>query len=106
MEFLRDTGFSLIYDSQKIFRLILDCMARPGRVNQLPELNLTAPQRANRHMLAILRTLLDQQVSFSVISDRPTLCEAIRDYLVLNTGSAAREVTEADFVYSVDGYTH
>jgi alpha-D-ribose 1-methylphosphonate 5-triphosphate synthase subunit PhnH len=106
MDRFRDIAFSLIYDSQKIFRLILDCMARPGKINQLPKLDLKVPAGADAHILGILRTLLDQRVSFSVTADNPAIREAIQDYLVINTGSSPRDVKEADFVYSVDGYTH
>ena len=106
MEIFRDTGFSVVYDSQKISRVLLDSLARPGKVLELPRLNLTVPQGANPYIIAILRTLLDQQVSFSVLPDRGPLREAIQEYLTLNTGSFVGGVADADFVYSVDGDTH
>ena len=102
----RDVGFSPVDDSQKIFRIVLDCMARPGKINQLPHTSLRAPQGANPYILAILRTVLDQQVSFSVIAQSPKLRETIQTYLTLNTGSSAWELEKADFVYSVEANTN
>ncbi|MCH8055676.1 MAG: phosphonate C-P lyase system protein PhnH, partial [Deltaproteobacteria bacterium] len=106
MEIFRDIGFSVIYDSQRIFRIVLDCMARPGKINQLPHSGLRAPQGANPYILAVLRTVLDQQVSFFVIAKSPKLCEAIRSYLTLNTGSCTCELEKADFIYSVEPNTN
>ncbi len=103
MEILRDPGFSVTYDSQKIFRILLDCMARPGKINQLPHVDLRTPRGANPYILVILRTLLDQQVSFAVIGGSHTLRESVQGYLAVNTGSPVREVAEADFIYAMDG---
>ena len=102
MELFRDIGFSVVYDSQEIFRIVLDCMARPGKINQVPRTGVSVPQKANPYVIAILRTLLDQQVSFSVIAQDPKRRAAIQNYLTLNTRSSPCELEKADFVYSVE----
>lgn len=106
MELFRDSHFSTIYDSQKIFRVLLDSLARPGKINRLPQISLAAPGGVNPYVLAIFRTFLDQQVSLAVLADQDSLRKAVEDYLVLNTGCFTADITLADFICCLNGDSH
>jgi len=89
---LKKHNFNTVYDSQKIFRLILEAISNPSRIVNIGE-------HANKLygdypvLLAVAMTLLDNEVSFSC-EDR-SLSDEIASLTL-----AKREKTEsADFVF-------
>jgi alpha-D-ribose 1-methylphosphonate 5-triphosphate synthase subunit PhnH len=88
-------GFDPVFDSQKIFRCILDSMARPGKINLLPATGLCPPGEWCSHVAAVAFTLLDREVTFCVLGKE---AQKMESYLVLNTGSRPVKVEEADFI--------
>jgi len=93
----RETVFDEVLDSQATFRALLDCMARPGTVAQLPLADYSAaPPAFCPPALSILKTLVDHRVSFSVAgaSGRPDWIE----YLRLNLSAPFQGVDAADYV--------
>ena len=106
---MRDTAFDVTFDSQIIFRSLLDAMARPGSILRLPDVIITPPV-ANKYPLILLMTLLDHEVSFCVLghsdanvnADRP----AVAEYLGSNTGSKESALGDADFILVCKGTSH
>ncbi|MCL2493461.1 MAG: phosphonate C-P lyase system protein PhnH [Clostridiales bacterium] len=93
---LRKHNFDSVFDSQKMFRLILEAMANPGRIVRIEEyadkLFGDEPE-----LLAVAVTLLDNGVSFSACESEP-LSEEIAALTL-----AKRERPEAaDFVFVRD----
>ncbi len=86
--------FDKVFDTQRIYRLILDAMARPGKVNSLPTLSINPPPGLNQAAAAIGLTLLDGETGFSVLPFN----QDIIDYIILNTGAAACQTDCAEFV--------
>ncbi len=90
--------FDRVFTSQRLFRLLLDAMARPGKIVPLPALDLDPPQGLTCFMAGLAFTLLDRETSFAVLPG----CEPWSRYLLLNSGSRAAAVSEAEFII-VDG---
>jgi alpha-D-ribose 1-methylphosphonate 5-triphosphate synthase subunit PhnH len=88
-----------VFDAQQHYRLLLDSMARPGKINVLPELELTAPSGIHAAGVLVAFALLNSDVSYYV--EGPRAYEVGR-YLLVNTAARPVEVWEADYIF-VDG---
>jgi len=99
---VRDPAFDVIFDSQRIFRALLDAMANPGRIITLPDIRIEPPA-ANMYPLLVLMTLLDHEVSFSVLGGAQT---QVTEYLKTNTGSKESRLENSDFILVYGGYSH
>jgi alpha-D-ribose 1-methylphosphonate 5-triphosphate synthase subunit PhnH len=99
------------------FRLLLDSLARPGKLNQLayptslempPDFYLSSnsePVSLNFYALAALATLLDGETSFVMAAGGQWLDQdapAVR-WLALMSGSIAVTANIADFAFFFDG---
>ncbi len=98
---MRDWEFDVIFDPQRIFRSLLDAMANPGRIITLPDIRIEPPA-ANMYPLLLLMTLLDHEVSFSVLDDGALVTE----YLKTNTGSKESRLENSDFILVYGGSSH
>lgn len=89
-----EASFDKVFDTQRIYRLILDAMARPGIVNSLSVFKLHPPSGLSLAAAAVALTLFDSETCFSVLP----YDQAIIDYLMINTGAAACLVDAAEFI--------
>jgi len=92
----RKHSFDAVFDSQKVFRLILEAMANPARVVNIKEYadNLYG---SHPEFLALAMTLLDNEVGFNTCENH-SLSEEIASLTL-----AKRERVEAaDFVFVCD----
>jgi len=96
---VRDPAFDLIFDSQRIFRSLLDAMANPGRIITLPKIGIETPA-ANKYPLLLLMTLLDHEASFCVMGGDQT---QVTEYLKTNTGSKESGLGNSDFILVYGG---
>lgn len=87
-----ENSFHPVFDIQEIFRVIMDGMAKPGKINRVPVTALSAPGGLSPFVASVCLTLLDSEVSFHV------KIQAWENYLHINTGSVAKPAPEADFV--------
>ena len=99
---MRDPAFDVIFDSQRIFRSLLDAMANPGRIITLPEIGIKSPA-ANRYPLLLLMTLQDHEASFCVMGGAQT---QVIEYLKTNTGSNESRLEDSDFILVYGGSSH
>ena len=99
---MRDPAFDVIFDTQRIFRSLLDAMANPGRIITLPDIRIKTPA-ANMHPLLLLMTLLDHEVSFCVMGGAQT---QVTEYLKTNTWSKESRLENSDFVLVYGGSSH
>jgi alpha-D-ribose 1-methylphosphonate 5-triphosphate synthase subunit PhnH len=96
-------GFDPVFGSQATFRVVLDAMARPGTIGNLPVADPTTPLAGTGYLTALLRTLLDHEVSFAVVAapdDAPGARRLI-GYLTETTGSRPQPIAEADYVVAL-----
>jgi alpha-D-ribose 1-methylphosphonate 5-triphosphate synthase subunit PhnH len=92
----RETIYDPVFDAQKHYRLLLDAMARPGKINTLPHMSLTPPPGLSATAALIGFALLDADVSFCIEDEDPTMTR----YLAVNTSARPRETQQADFVFA------
>jgi alpha-D-ribose 1-methylphosphonate 5-triphosphate synthase subunit PhnH len=83
-----------VRDTQVTFRVLLDAMARPGTVKQLPVAARDAP--VNPWLAAVLVTLLDHEVSLAVEPFDGD--EDLERFVRQRTAVASATVEGADFV--------
>jgi len=88
----------LVMTTQQIFRLLLDAMARPGKVIRLLRLPYLPPAGFNPYAMGVAVTLLDPETTFAVLPKN----EEVSDYLRQNTGSPAQNPINAGYVF-IDG---
>lgn len=92
----KEDGFDEVFDSQKIFRSLMDGMSRPGKVIKLGSHSFTLfPDGFNPFVLSVLKTLCDNNVSVAI--GRADTAEWHR-YLEINTGAVACQLNESDYV--------
>lgn len=90
--------FDAVNHTQQIYRKLLDCMARPGKVNSIEPYLVQEDHESlfPKPLLSLAYTLVDREVSFHVISD---LKEKAEQYIYWQTFSQAAELHEAHYVF-------
>ncbi len=92
-QLLRKHNFHEVFDSQGVFRLILEAMSNPGRVVSI-KFHADKLFGNNPFMLALAMTLLDTEVSFNTCENRE-----LSDEIVSLTLSRREQLSDADFVF-------
>lgn len=93
-----DRPFAPVADSQAIFRVVLDAMARPGTIGLLPATDPRCPLPEGRALAALAQTLLDHEVTFAATPDLGGVAGPFARYLATTTGSRPTDIGEADWV--------
>jgi alpha-D-ribose 1-methylphosphonate 5-triphosphate synthase subunit PhnH len=76
---------------QQTFRVLLNAMARPGSISQLP----VPEQPSQSRLLAVAEALVDHEVTFAALPERPDLVDAV----LRLTGSRVASLETADYVF-------
>ena len=86
-------SFDAVFDSQKMFRLILDALSNPARIVDISEYaaKLSGGRPA---FLAVAVTLLDNEVSFNTCGE-----DELSDEIASLTLARKDEIESADFVF-------
>lgn len=92
----REVIYDEVFDAQEQFRLILDSMARPGKINTLPSMDIEPPLGINKASALIALALLNTDVSFFA---EGLNSEEISDYIALNTTANLQTANLADFIF-------
>jgi alpha-D-ribose 1-methylphosphonate 5-triphosphate synthase subunit PhnH len=92
----REIVYDEVFDAQAHYRILLDSMARPGKINSLTMNNIQPPAGINRASVLVGFALLNADVSFHASGPG---AEEITRYLVLNTSSSPAEHTSADYIF-------
>jgi alpha-D-ribose 1-methylphosphonate 5-triphosphate synthase subunit PhnH len=95
----REIQYDEIFDAQAHYRLLLDSMARPSKINVMPRMELTTPQGIHAAGALVGFALLNSDVTFYV--DGPA-AEDVSLYLLVNTSARPAEAEAADYVF-LDG---
>jgi alpha-D-ribose 1-methylphosphonate 5-triphosphate synthase subunit PhnH len=92
----REINYDEVFDAQEQFRLLLDSMARPGKVNIMPDMDILPPAGLNKGSALIAFALLNTDVSFYASGENN---EEVSSYIALNTTAQPIGVHDADFVF-------
>ena len=84
-------NFDIVFDSQKIFRLILEAMSYPGRIVSIKEC-ADKLHGENSPLLAVAMTLLDNETSFC--AEQP-----LSDEIAMLTSAKAADPKTADYIF-------
>ena len=96
----REITYDEVFDAQQQFRIIMDGMAHPGKINRLPSLDIHPPSRLNTGSALIGFALLNSDVSFHVCEENST---EISSYIAMNTSAQTTALENADFIF-INGY--
>ncbi|SFG71335.1 phosphonate C-P lyase system protein PhnH [Sporolactobacillus nakayamae] len=91
-------AFHHVHDTRKLYRRLLDSMARPGKINDIADLLRGVPETCpcSPGTYALAQTLLDQQVSFYYYSQELNADDAERA-IEWTTGSRHTASDAADY---------
>lgn len=98
---MKETKFDIIFDSQKIFRTLLDAFAHPGKVVKISDLKIAPPTGISKASTGVLFALLDFEVGFAVSTSNKKQKEKIEEYFIINTGSRLKNLESADFILAL-----
>lgn len=84
-----------LFTAQHVYRQVLDCMARPGKINLLGNVSFDLTGRFNRSIVAVALTLFDNEVSFHVAGDED---DRLQEFLRLHTMAGIEPLDRADFI--------
>ena len=92
-------SFNTVFDSQKVFRLILEAMANPARAVSIKEYTdkLFTAYDCHSMFLAVAMTLLDNEVGFNTCKNN-----SLADDIASLTLAKKEKIEEADFVFVCD----
>jgi alpha-D-ribose 1-methylphosphonate 5-triphosphate synthase subunit PhnH len=83
-----------VFDAQEHYRLLLDSLSRPGKINILPLLEIQQPGAINNASALIAFSLLNTDTSFCVIGDNK-----MADFIALHTSALNKELQQADYIF-------
>jgi len=93
----REIQYDEIFDAQAHYRLLLDSMARPGKINVMPGMELTTPRGIHAAGALVGFALLNSDVTFYVDGSP---AEDVSLYLLVNTSARPAEAEAADYVFA------
>lgn len=95
---VKQSSFHNVHDTQAIYRALLDTMARPGKINNISQQcdRLEVPDSLPTILAGLAYTLLDREVTFSVVGEALTEAE---QYLHWQTFSPIRSLDVSDYVF-------
>jgi alpha-D-ribose 1-methylphosphonate 5-triphosphate synthase subunit PhnH len=96
-----ELNYDIVFDAQEYFRLLLDSMSRPGKINTFPLTAILPPEGFNQAAALTGFALLNADVTFYIEGDNS--CD-IAAYLLVNTGSQKADMSVADYVFLTGEY--
>ncbi len=96
----REAIYDEVFDAQQQFRIIMDGMAHPGKINKLPSMDIHPPSQLNTGSALIGFALMNSDVTFHVAEENST---AISSYIAMNTSAQPTAIENADFIF-INGY--
>ena len=96
-----ELNYDIVFDAQEHFRLLLDSMSRPGKINTFPATEIFPPEGLNRGAALTGFALLNPDATYFISGDN---AENIAGYLLINTAAQQAEISTADYVFIPQGY--
>jgi alpha-D-ribose 1-methylphosphonate 5-triphosphate synthase subunit PhnH len=96
-----ELNYDIVFDAQEHFRLLLDSMSRPGKINTFPVIELFPPDGLNQGAALTGFALLNPDATYFISGDN---AENIADYLLINTAAQQAEISTADYIFIPQAY--
>jgi alpha-D-ribose 1-methylphosphonate 5-triphosphate synthase subunit PhnH len=96
-----ELNYDIVFDAQEHFRLLLDSMSRPGKINAFPPVDILPPDGLSHAAALTGFALLNPDATYFIAGENQ---EAIGEYLLINTASQQAEISIADYVFIPAGY--
>ena len=96
-----ELNYDIVFDAQQHFRLLLDSMSRPGKINTFPEADILPPTGLNQAAALTGFALLNPDVTCYIAGENRY---DIATYLLVNTASQQAELSVADYIFLPEGY--
>ena len=96
-----ELNYDIVFDAQEHFRLLLDSMSRPGKINTFLPIEIFPPEGLNHAAALTGFALLNPDASYFIAGEN---ANAIAGYLLINTASQQAEISVADYVFIPEGY--
>ena len=91
-----ELNYDTVFDAQQHFRLLLDSMSRPGKINTFPNADIDPPQGFSHAAALTGFALLNSDVTYFITGDN---APDIGRYLLVNTGSQPANIAIADYIF-------
>lgn len=91
-----ELNYDTVFNAQEHFRLLLDSMARPGKINTFGEIAILPPDGLNESAALTGFALLNPDVTYYIAEDTDGV---IGTYLQINTGAQQAEISSADYIF-------
>jgi alpha-D-ribose 1-methylphosphonate 5-triphosphate synthase subunit PhnH len=95
-----------VFDSQKHYRTLLDCTARPGSIGQLDDVLLDVPSFYNRATALTILTLFGGDTTYALVQSEAQAANSPIapdcGFIRRETGAKAAPVHQADFLVLFD----
>lgn len=92
---VRESKYDEIFDAQRHFRVILDAMARPGKINTFPKLEIGAAEGISLGQAYVALSLLNADTEFCFSYESSLGAE----YIIANTNAVKTALEQADFIF-------
>ncbi|HEY9000455.1 MAG TPA: phosphonate C-P lyase system protein PhnH [Mucilaginibacter sp.] len=96
-----ELNYDTVFDAQHHFRLLLDSMARPGKINKLESGEIFPPEGLNQASALTGFALLNADVTCFAAGQ--TGDDTVL-YFLVNTGSQKAEIEDADYIFLPENY--
>ena len=96
-----ELNYDIVFDAQQHFRLLLDSMSRPGKINTFPIVDILPPEGLNQASALTGFALLNPDVTYYIAGDNS---EDIAGYMLVNTSSQQEDISVADYIFLPEGY--
>ncbi|WP_114938755.1 phosphonate C-P lyase system protein PhnH [Mucilaginibacter endophyticus] len=88
--------YDTVFDEQQHFRLLLDSMARPGKINTFPAMEIMPPVGLNQASALTGFALLNADTSYHIAGYNGA---DIAQYLLVNTASQQASIDTAEYIF-------
>jgi len=96
-----ELNYDIVFDAQEHFRLLLDSMSRPGKINTFPPVDILPPEGLSHAAALTGFALLNPDATYFIAGENQ---DAIWEYLLINTASQRAEIAVADYVFIPEAY--
>lgn len=88
--------YDIVFDAQQHFRLLLDSMSRPGKINTFPAMEILPPVGLNQASALTGFALLNADTTYYIAGYNSA---DIAQYLLVNTASQRAGIDTAEYIF-------